>query len=171
MSRWLTLLAFALINTGCNAMSIPCLAKKERPDLTGRWRFVGRPPGFDPELSDRWRPHPETMDLLPDGHFHIRYAGKQLDRLRELNPDVGDNDTWSGQWQVGWFCPGDLFLPTQWLRLSPGPIVRHFELKDDHLTIFYPFGSGCCHETYMLEAGAAQIHRSADVDQPEAGIK
>ena len=40
---------------------------------------------------------------------------------RELNPDVGDNDTWSGQWQVGWFCPGDLFLPTQWLRLSPGP--------------------------------------------------
>jgi len=164
MSRWLPLLAVAAITSGCNAMSIPCLARKERPDLIGRWRFAGRPPGFDPELSDRWRPHPETMDLLADGRFYIRYTGKQLDRLRELNPDLGDNDTRSGRWQVGWFCPGDLFLPTQWLRLSPGPIVRHFELEGDRLTIFYPFGSGCCHETYKLETGAAQEPRPAGVD-------
>jgi hypothetical protein len=92
---------------GCNAMSIPCLATKSRPDLVGHWRFSGRPPGFAPDLSDRWRPHPDTLDLLADGRWEMRFSGSQLERLSELNPRLGHATTRTGSWKVGWFCPGD----------------------------------------------------------------
>jgi hypothetical protein len=146
-SSALSLLVMVALSA-CNAMAIPCLATKGRPDLVGHWRFVGRPPGFDPDVSDRLRPHPDTLDLLGDGRWEMGFSGSQLERLRELYPRMGHATTQTGSWKVGRFCPGDLFLPTQCLRFYPGPWVRHFELEDDHLTIFYPFGSGCCHETY-----------------------
>jgi hypothetical protein len=132
-------------------MSIPCLGTVHRPELVGQWRYVGRPPGVDAELSDRMRPHPERAVLDADGTCKFAYSGDQLDRLRELNPDVGDRSVWNGEWEVVRFCPGDIFLPTQWLRFTPGPWVRRFEVDNDRLTIFYPFGSGCCHEMYERE--------------------
>jgi hypothetical protein len=153
--------AFVLLGVlacGCNAMRIPCFTK-DRPDLVGTWRFVGRPPGFDPDLADRLRPHPDELQLRADGTYRVRFTGSQLQRRRELDPDLNarypqaEEATFDGQWHVGWFCPGDLFLPTQWLRFKPGPVALHFELENGRLTLFHLcdyFGPsyGHCFETY-----------------------
>jgi hypothetical protein len=158
-----TVILLGVLVYGCNAMRLPC-PTKDRPDLVGTWRFVGRPPGFDPDLADRLRPHPEVLELFADGTYRVHFAGQQLKRLRELRqdlntqyPDRSEQLVLGGQWEVRWFCPGDLFLPTQWLRFTPGPVALHFELGADRLTLFHLcdyFGPhyGHCFETYERTA-------------------
>jgi len=153
MSGSIALAVLGLGVLGCNAMQLPCLVNWQKESLLGHWRYVGRPPGPAAEQPDVL-PYPDSLDLRADGSYTIRFSGAQLERLRETSPEFPADGAFRGAWTVGTLCPGDLFLPTQWLRFHPGPRVRRFDLQAEQLILFYPFASGFGHEMYAREGPA-----------------